>query len=342
MEARNVRPLEGGERAELERMKEQAVGRVGVRAHYILLSADGSAVPGIVEIHQTSNVTVYKWFDRFEAEGPPGLYDRARSGRPPTMDEAAQAVVEEALSSAPTRYDYNFTQWTVPWLGSHLAAEAGVAVSGETVRRTLHALDYSWTRPRWVAPDDDPQAAQRRAAIAEAVFGAGAQTVILAEDETIFKRLPPLRALGSPRGTQPRFTTPPQNDDCCLYGVVDLINGETVHAFYERAVSEHTCHFLDLLHTHYRQRPILLIWDQASFHTSRLVEQWLDEHPNFTVRLLPKAAPQHNPVEALGRHLKDRIAANLTRSLDAIQEACHTFFHDATSQGILQLVGLAA
>ena len=83
---RFVRKPTDKEKIELERMTRQEVGRVAMRAHMILLSARGYTVPQIEEIHNTSNVTVYKWFDRFDEQGPQGLYDEPRFGRPPKAD----------------------------------------------------------------------------------------------------------------------------------------------------------------------------------------------------------------------------------------------------------------
>jgi transposase len=80
---RFVRKPTQAEQSELERMTRQEVGRVAMRAHIVLLSARGYTVPEIVKIHDTSNTTVYKWFERFDAQGPEGLYDQPRAGRPP-------------------------------------------------------------------------------------------------------------------------------------------------------------------------------------------------------------------------------------------------------------------
>ncbi len=71
---------------ELERMTQQEAGRVAMRAVMILLSTRGYTVPKIVEIYNTSIVTAYKWFDRFCAQGPAGLYDQPRSAPPPKVD----------------------------------------------------------------------------------------------------------------------------------------------------------------------------------------------------------------------------------------------------------------
>jgi transposase len=171
------------EEQELERMTQQAVGRVALRAQIILLSARGFTVPDIADIQQTSEVTVYKWLNRFDAEGPAGLYDRPRSGRPPKVDQDTQQVIEEAVSEPPTEQGYNFTYWTVPLLSQHVRQTLDKQLCHETVRIALHALGFRWRRPRWATPREDPQAAQRMQAIARAVFKAQEGTVILLEEK---------------------------------------------------------------------------------------------------------------------------------------------------------------
>jgi len=138
---RYVRDLTDSERDELERMVQQEVGRVALRAHLILLSSRGYKVQQIEAIQQITNITVYKWLDRFEAEGSAGLYDEDRSGRPPKMDEQAMQVLAEAIEHSPTKQGYNFTTWTLPLLASHLKQHMGLAVSIETVRQALDVLD---------------------------------------------------------------------------------------------------------------------------------------------------------------------------------------------------------
>ena len=329
------------ERAELERMVQQAVGRVAIRAQMVLLSVRGFSVPEIAHIQDVSDVTVYQWLDRFDAEGPDGLYDRPRSGRPREVDEAVEESIEETMAEPPTEQGYNFTFWTVPLLTEHLRQTLGKTFCPETVRSTLHALGFRWCRPRWAARGGDPQEAERMWAIWEAVQEASEEALILLQDETIFKQLPPLRAMWTKKGQQVRVPTPPGNDSICLYGVLELNSGDSFYAFFEKGRSDFTIAYLEQLLEHYPQRPILLIWDQASFHTSRMVEDWLDAHPRITVMLLPSRAPQLNPIEQVWKHLKDRTAANLTRSLEGIQDAVEKFFEQHHPIDLLRMAGLA-
>jgi len=337
---RQARQPSKQERTDLEQMTQQAVGRVALRAQMVLLSARGLSALEIAQIQQISDVTVYKWLDRFDKEGPHGLYDRERSGRPAKVDAQTEAALEEAVSQSPTEHDYNFTYWTVPLLAQHLHQTLEKQVCPETVRLTRHRLGYRWRRPRWAIQRADPQAAQRMQAISQAVFAASAETVILVEDETIFKTLPPLRQMWMRKGQQHQVPTPKQNEACHLYGVLDLDTGQLFHAFHPDGNSETTIAYLEQLLAHYPQQPILLIWDQARYHTSHRVRHWLAQQPRLTIRLLPKYAAELNPIEAIWRQLKDRVAANLTRSLDQIQHACERFFQQHRPIELLRLAGL--
>lgn len=328
------------ERTELERMIQQEVGRVAMRAQMILLSARDFTVPDIADIQEISDVSVYKWIERFDDEGPEGLYDRPRSGRPPEVDENVQEVIDETMSEPPTEQGYNFTFWTVPLLTQHLMQTLERTFCQETIRTSLHELDFRWRRPRWAVQRQDPQEAERMWAIWEAVLNAGDETLILIEDETIFKLLPPLRNMWMRQGQQVRVPTPPKNEDIYLYGTLELNTGDTFCAFQDKGRSDETIAYLEQLLKNYPEQPILLIWDQANYHTSQAVETWLAQQPRITMMLLPKYAAELNPVEHIWRQLKKQVAANLTRSLAAIKKAVKRFFEQHTPAELLTMAGL--
>jgi len=339
---RYVRDLTDKERDELERMAQQEVGRVALRAHLILLSSRGYAVQQIEDIQQITNITVYKWLDRFEAEGPAGLYDEDRSGRPAKMDERGMQVLAEAIEQAPVSLGYNFTTWTLPLLASHLKQQMGLDVSIETVRQALAELGYCWGRPRWAAPaadDAEQQAVQAQIDATLADLSAGDNLFYI--DETEFKRLPVLRGMWMRCGQQARIPTLKRNAAFVLYGAFNPISGDHLHARFDRMVSAHTCTFLQQIADAYPTGHIILVWDGASFHTSNLVNAWLDAHPRFHVIQLPPTTPQMNPVEDIWRHLKQRVASNLNRALDALEHACHCFFRQHSGPALKQLAGVS-
>jgi transposase len=225
-------------------------------------------------------------------------------------------------------------------LVEHLKRTVEANFCAETIRSLLHRLGFRWRRPRWAVMRDDPQKAERMWAIARAILSAATGTVVLIEDETIFRSLPPLRRMWMRLGQQVRIPTPFQNHDTCLYGALALDSGACVYAFHDKAKSENTIAYLEQLLAHYPDQPILLIWDQATFHTSQLVEAWLADQPRLTTMLLPKYAPDLNPIEDVWQVLKDRVAANLTRSIKAIQAACDRFFDEQRPVDLLRMAGL--
>ncbi len=339
---RRVRPLRQSEREELERMRQQEIGRVAMCAQMSLLSANGYRVPKISTIQQVTDVTVYKWLDRFEAEGAAGLYDRVRRGRPRKFDEEAEAALIEALSAPPTELGYNFTCWTVPLLTRHLEQSLDVTLCQETVRTHLHGRGFRWRRPRWAVRREDPQAAERMKTIGRTILAADEETVVLLEDETMLKTLPVLRRMWMRQGEQVRVPTPRQNENLYVYGALDLASGEWTQALYDKANSANTIAYLEHLLAQFPQQSLLLIWDQATYHTSRRVEDWLADPPRLQVLRLPKYAAELNPVESIWRHLKNRVAANLTRSLQAIRTACIRFFAHLRPADLLRMASLLA
>lgn len=342
---RHVRSLTDDEDAELRRMTQQEVGRVSERARMILLSARGHTVQDIMAVFEVVDETLYKWLDRFEADGPDGLYDRERSGRPPEIGSEALGELERLTETSPLDEGYEFTTWTTPLLASHLKEHMGIDVSDDTVRRALKSLAFVWRRPRWHVASEDPAFEARMAAIDAAIADAADDTTapvtVLFEDETDVRRLPPLRAMWMRRGAQVRVPVPSGNAKFALYGALDPLTGETFTVPYPKGRSDYTESFLDSLMERFAGE-VVLVWDQASWHTSKAVEAVIAGYDRLRVLLLPTRAPQENPVEDLWRALKRIVAANLSRGLDALQAACRAFFDRLTNADVLRLTGLAA
>lgn len=335
---RTVRQPTDDEHQKLQAMTQKDVGRVAMRAHMILLSARGYSAYDIAEIHEVTDPTVYKWIRRFDEEGPSGLYDREREGPPPKIDEEAEEELQRVLQAPPTEEGYEATRWTTPQLAKHLKKKLDVDVHPETVREALKRLQFSWKRPRRSLPED-PCYAEHIAKIDRAIAAAGVETTILFEDETEFKRFPPLRRAWMAIGEQRSVAVPKSNGKFALYGALDVLTGETITEAHPKGKSEHTKAFLRQVLGRVGGR-ILLVWDRARWHTSQTVEEMIGAHDRLEVLLLPKRSPKDNPMEDLWRRLKNVIAANLERSLDALKTACRRFFDNLSPEGALRIAGL--
>jgi transposase len=332
-----VREPTGDEREELRRMLRQEVGRVSERAHMVLLSADHYAVPEIARLFAVSRATVRFWLRRFDHQGPAGLYDEPRSGRPRKASAASAAALVRLITADPAAHGYLATFWTVSMLVLAMVGHVGVALGQSTVRGVLHRVGLRWGRPRLAMPTKvDPDKAAKQWAIVQAVVEAAPTAAILYADESRVQLLPLVRAMWHWVGQQVRIPTPGSNITRAIFGALNIATGQWTYLIRERMKSPDFLAFLEHLLEVYPAVPIILIVDNYSNHTAHLVRDWLAAHPRIRVLFLPKYCSHLNPVEPIWLRLKDKVAANrLHGSISVLLEAVHGFFTAMTPQQAL-------
>src|SRR5215470_14549010 len=219
--------LTTAQRRELQVVSRQAVGRVALRAHMVLLSDRGCTVPQIAWIHGCGADVVRTWLHRYQQHGVPGRLDQPKSGRPP-MDRLAGPIIDAQASQSPRHSGHVHAGWRVGRLASLLASRFHRLLSASSVRRYLHQMGWRWARPR-LAPargrHSDPQAPAKLTASADA-WALARQGVAhrLCLDETDLHRLPVVRAMGM-KGRRVRVPTPGQNARQAFFGGLEAIWG---------------------------------------------------------------------------------------------------------------------
>lgn len=320
-------------------MTRQEVGRVGQRAQMILLSAQRRTVPELAALFETSRATVRLWIRRFDADGPAGLRDEPRSGRPRAVTPQAEADLARWLDQDPQRVDpaYLATFWTVAMLILTLGARLQIGLSPSTARRALHRLGLRWRRPRLAMPrKTDPDKARKQWRIAEAVIGAGPEAAVLYADESRVQTLPLIRAMWSWAGQQWRVPTPGSNTTRALFGALEIRTGRWTYLVRERMRKEDFLAFLEHLLAAYPTQPIILIVDNYSSHTAGDVRDWLAQHPRLQLYFLPTHCSHLNPVERIWLQLKGHLAGNrLCGSIKLLLATVDTFFMTMTPEHAL-------
>jgi hypothetical protein len=99
---------------------------------------------------------------------------------------------------------------------------------------------------------------------------AGPDTTIPFADKTELKRFPALRRQWQLVGQQRPTHVPRQNEDFSPYGALDICSADTYTRVFEKGRSDYTVQLLELLCTQTTGK-VLLVWDQASWHTSEEV-----------------------------------------------------------------------
>lgn len=334
----HVRDLNEAERQTLKKEARRTVGRVSERIRMILLSSRGYAVAEIARIFECDEATIREWIRRYESEGLPGLRDRPRGGRPPRADAVARERLRRTVREGPQGVGYSGGTWSVLLLQIHLVAVEGLSLSCATVRRLLLRLDFRWRRPKLVLPKD-PAAAAKMQHILERVLSAPADAVLLCLDECDLHLLPVLRAMWMPRGEQARIPTPGKNRKRGVFGALSPETGRWHYRVAETKTALEFLAFLEELVRVYPTQPLLLVLDNASIHTAKLVHLWLQAHSHVELLFLPSyAGHQENPVEKVWWRLKQQVAANrLYDDLDQLDAATREFFDHLTPEVALRL-----
>ena len=329
--------LSDKQRQALEQVRRRAVGRVSQRAHMVLLSARAYTVEQIAEIFGVGEDVVRKWLHRYQREGPTGLDDRPRPGRPP-QDRLARHIVDAQASNPPCNNGLVQGSWTVGLLAAFLAARFRLTLSPASVRRYLHQAGWRWARPR-LAPathapcgqrKEDPATHLKLALIAQAVASAA---TLLYLDECDLHLLPVIRACWM-KGPRLRVPTPGQNAKRALFGALNGRTGQLHHLVRPRKRAAQFVEFLEALAAAYPTGEVILVLDNVITHDAKLVRAWLARpaHARFRFLWLPKyTAHEHNPIERVWGLMKDAVAANrLHGSIDLLVEEADRYFATTT------------
>jgi len=297
-----------------------------------LLSARGYSVPQIAEIFAVGEDVVREWLHRYAREGPTGLGDRPRPGRPP-RDRLARHIVDTQASQSPRAVGLVQSCWTVGLLAAFLLARLRLPLSPSSVRRHLKAGGWRWARPR-LAPATHAPAGQRKAdpasewKLAQIARSLAATATVLFLDECEVQLLPVIRSMWM-KGPRVRVPTPGRNAKRAVFGALDARTGALQHAIRERKRAVDFVAFLEQLVRAYPTGALVLVLDNVVTHDAKLVRAWLarPEHARVHLLWLPKySAHEHNPIERVWGIMKDKLAANrLHGSIEALAAEAERF-----------------
>ena len=356
-----VRPPTDAERQALEDALRSPDAFVLRRAQIIRASAQGEQVGVIAPRVGFSGQAVRNVIRAFNAHGVAVLQPRSRRNRViySSFDTAGAEALRALLHQSPRLFDKPTSVWTLD-LAAEVAYERGLTawrVSGETIRATLARMGVRWRRAKEWITSPDPEYARKKARRDRLIRLAQAHPDWLLgfEDEVWWSRLAHPTLYTWQDGDHPwrlieqtvaRDDPDPKALAC--YGLLTRC-WDTNHQRSEelwlrfvegRPVSAVTIAFLSWCAARAQERgkrAVLLVWDNASWHDSQIVRQWVRQHNRQVkqagqgVRLLtcylPTKSPWLNPIEPKWLAGKKRVAepARLLSAPELEERVCAAF-----------------
>ena len=118
-------------------LKQTKEARVFRRAQAVRAVVKGHRLQTVSDTLQFTYSALRKWVYRFANQGPQGLVDRPRSGRPPKVTGALAHHLDRLVDQDPLQHGSSHSQWSCQALATVLARQTGVQVSRESVRDVL-------------------------------------------------------------------------------------------------------------------------------------------------------------------------------------------------------------
>jgi transposase len=120
-------------------------------------------------------------------------------------------------------------------------------------------------------------------------------------------------AVWAPKGQTPLVRAAPGREKVCFYGTLDLWTGQDIvtrgPVMNAAATAEHLLQILEAI----PERPILLFWDRAPWHSGQPIRDVLAANPRLEIMRFPVAAPELNPQEHVWKAVRRAVSHNHTQ-----------------------------
>ncbi len=286
---------------------------VRLRAHILLLLADGHPWSLITTVLYRSSRTIARWQKRFRAGGLPALVDHARGAPPRYGRRRLDLVVQWFTAGSPRVFGFCRSRWTCALAVLLLHEDYRLNVSQETVRRWLHRAGLVWRRPRPVVDRRDPRRARMLTELRALLRDLPDDETVVFVDEVDLNLNPDIGFMWMRRGQQATVRTPGDNAKNYLAGSLHWRTGRVLAPVTgpQRNGVLVARHLEELCRRLRRYRVIHLIWDNAKIHDCVAVHKVLSRQAGrLRVHQLPKYAPECNPIERVWWHLREEVTRN--------------------------------
>jgi transposase len=298
------------------------------RAEIILLSAEGLGTNEIKRRTEKSKTCVWRWQERFMAEGVDGLLrDKTRPSRiAPLGAEVAAKVVALTQEKPPGEVTH--------WTGSMMAKLCGISASA--VRRIWHAHGLQPHKIKQFKLSNDPKFVEKLRDVVGLYVDPPAHAIVLSLDEksqiqALDRTQPGLPMKKGRAGTMTHDYK--RNGTTTLFAALNVLEGKVIGRCMQQHRHQEFIRFLNAIEAEVpKGKSVHVVLDNYATHKHPEVLAWLVRHKRFTFHFTPTSCSWLNAVEGYFAKLsKRRLKRGVFRSVVELQTAINHFI-DETNQ----------
>ncbi len=258
------------------------------------MAADGASNRDITRETGLSKVMISKWKRRFIERRLVGLNDLPRPGAPPRYTHREVLKIVNAACSKP---DGPYTHWSV----RRLAEASGTGMKKTRVHEILRSLDLKPHQHRmWLFSSRDPEFERKEMEICGLYINPPENGVVICVDEK-----PAIQARERLHASERLDGIEKMDFNYRRHGVLNLFaafkvdDGKVYGKTSEKKKAPDFLEFLKEVYSRWSSptRELHIIMDNYGTHTSQLVKEWLDAHPDINLHFTPTHASWLNQIE---------------------------------------------
>lgn len=284
--------LRDGDREKLVSLTRSSTVTAGAaqRARIVLLAADGVSNTEIASRTGVSRPTVIAWRARYETSGIGGLVDRARSGRPRSLDH--DKIVSATLTPPPPKL--GVTHWSSRLLANHLG------ISFSAVAKAWREYRIQPWRAETFKFSTDPELVAKVTDVVGLYLDPPENAIVLCVDEKsqiqALDRTQPMLPM-QPGRPQRRTHDYVRHGTTTLFAALEIATGQVTGVCQDRHRHQEFLRFLKQLARAYPDQQLHLVMDNYAAHKRVEVRDWLTANPRVQVHFTPTSASWLNLVE---------------------------------------------
>lgn len=261
----------------------------------------------VASAYQVDRTTLFRWRQRYDAEGEVGLQRRGGSGRPRKLTDLAEDVWYEIVLQPASAFGFETDLWTVRRVHQVLCNEYRANISRDTVWRRLREVGLTYQTPERQYFQIDEQARQEwlqtevpriRKAVEKY------RAILYFQDESNVSLTALLGKTWAPCGETPSVRVTGKRGGVSAMSAISGKGHLLFRLLDKRIASAEVIEFLRQMLKHHPRRHLVVVMDQAPPHRSKATKAFVEGQRRLHVFYLPKYSPDWNPDEKVWSHLK--------------------------------------
>ena len=279
----------------------------------ILRIHEGQKVKFVAELLGVTVQTGYNWLKAFLLEGCASFQLKRSPGRKPRLSKAQKQELKQCLLSSPTDHGYDCGCWNSLLVQDLIYKKWGVLYHRGYICNLLHNLGFSWQKARFVSDHLDHAKRKEWKGNWHNIVAQARQTgaLLLFGDEASFPQWGTLSYTWALKGCQPTVATSGKRKAYKVFGLIDYFTGRLFYQCHTGRFNSESYEGFLLYVMKQTNQHIILIHDNARYHTSAAMQRFFQEHSSrITEYRLPSYSPDYNPIEYLWKKVKKNTTHN--------------------------------